>query len=115
MSVLYSSAASCDGSTIRPLIGGTSPKEGLVEVCVRGENLRVLMSSVTVAEASVMCRQLNQGTGECLCARAHAMSPCLGDTHCQDIPLYRQCGHILASIFIESLSFNGKCMIICWS
>ena len=54
----------CTGDEIRPLIGGVSPDEGLVQVCVQGGLSLVDLQSLSIAEASVMCRQLNQGTGE---------------------------------------------------
>ncbi len=53
----------CSGNEIRPLIGGNSPQEGVVEVCLNGIFHRVVLSSVTVREASVMCRQLQLGSG----------------------------------------------------
>ena len=52
----------CTNGDIKPLIGGVSPKEGLVEVCAGSRFTHV--SFLTIFEASVMCRQLNQGTGK---------------------------------------------------
>ena len=56
-------SAGCADGEIRPLIGGASPNEGVVEVCSNGLFRPVSLSSFTVAEASVVCRQLNLSTG----------------------------------------------------
>lgn len=48
---------------MRPLIGGTSPNEGVLEVCYEGEYLPVSLTGLTIAETNVVCRQLNLSTG----------------------------------------------------
>ncbi len=59
-----SSTAACDDGDVRPLLGGPTPSEGLVEVCVNGNFNFIELSTVTVAEASVLCRQLNLSSGK---------------------------------------------------
>lgn len=54
----------CTQGNIRPLVGGASSREGLVEVCAGGRFLPVAMDNFTITEASVMCRQLELGSGE---------------------------------------------------
>ncbi len=56
-------AAVCVEGEVRPLIGGTTAAEGLVEVCAGGTFSLVDLNSVTITEASVLCRQLNLGSG----------------------------------------------------
>ena len=60
---LHSSATACEDGDVRPLLGGPTPLEGLVEVCVNGNFHFVDLSTVTIAEANVLCRQLNLSSG----------------------------------------------------
>lgn len=53
----------CTDGDVLPLIGGSTAREGFVEVCVGGVFLPVSLRSFTIAEANVLCRQLNLGTG----------------------------------------------------
>lgn len=67
--MLYGSSKSlfsytvCTDGDVLPLIGGSTAREGFVEVCVGGVFLPVSLRSFTVTEANVLCRQLNLGTG----------------------------------------------------
>ncbi len=51
------------GNVNLPLIGGTSDRSGLVEVCVGGDYFPISTSSFTVNEASVLCRSVGLGNG----------------------------------------------------
>ena len=54
----------CSGNEIRPLIGGSSPQEGLVEVCFNGTFHWVSLNGISIAEAAVLCRQLKLGSSK---------------------------------------------------
>lgn len=56
----------CVDGDIHPLIGGVSTTEGLVEVCTEGGFFMVDLGSFTIAEASVICSQLDLGSGKTL-------------------------------------------------
>ena len=53
------------GEVRRPLLGGASEKEGIVEVCVEGNYLPVSLDNgrFSVREATVICKQLGLGNG----------------------------------------------------
>ena len=55
------------GEVRRPLLGGASEREGIVEVCVDGNYLLVSLDNgrFSVREATVICKQLGLGNGEC--------------------------------------------------
>ena len=53
----------CRRGDIRPLTFGSSPSMGIVEVCLGERFLPVRQSDFTVAEANVICRQLDLGSG----------------------------------------------------
>ncbi len=53
----------CAEGDVRPLIGGSMATEGYMEVCVGGRFLAVSLDTFSVAEANVLCRQLNLGSG----------------------------------------------------
>ena len=55
---------------LRPLLGGTSDSEGIVEVCVNGQFRTLTLGrggddseALSIREATVICKQLSQGTG----------------------------------------------------
>lgn len=63
---LKSSADGCTHEEIRtPLLGGATEREGLVEVCVIGSYLPVVLDNgrFSVTEATAICRQLKLGNG----------------------------------------------------
>lgn len=47
-----------------PLIGGSSSREGLVEVCTDVGYIPVDLKTFTIREANVLCRQMELGSGE---------------------------------------------------
>ena len=63
----------CVEGDVRPLIGGAATTEGFVEVCVGGRYLAVSPDAFTIAEANVLCRQLNLGTGSHLRMLSYCM------------------------------------------
>ena len=61
-----SSAGDCTHGEVRtPLPGGATEREGLLEVCVIGSYLPVVLDSgrFSVREATAICRQLKLGNG----------------------------------------------------
>ena len=57
--------AVCVFGEVRPLLGGSSPQEGVVEVCAgEGQFFPVTLTEFTIREAGVLCRELNLGTGK---------------------------------------------------
>lgn len=54
---------SCTHGEVQTLIGGALANEGVLEVCYEGDFLPLLLSGVTISEASVVCRQLNLSRG----------------------------------------------------
>ena len=46
------------------MVGGASPRQGLVEVCVSGVYVPIEDGSFTISEANVICRQLKLGGGK---------------------------------------------------
>lgn len=56
-------AGCIDGDSL-PLLGGTSPWEGLVEICAGNEYLPVDIATFSIHEANVLCRQMKLGTGK---------------------------------------------------
>lgn len=54
----------CSNDDIRPLLGGNSPQEGLVEVCHNGRFHRIPANAISIHEATVICRQLEVGSGK---------------------------------------------------
>lgn len=57
-------AEGCVLGDITPLVGGTSPSEGLVEVCFGMAYRTVDLDSFRVYEAGVLCRQMGLGSGQ---------------------------------------------------
>ena len=62
----YVYTTGCSHGEVRPLIGGTSNKEGAIEVCYRGDFIPVSLKGLTISEASVICKQLNLTAGKLL-------------------------------------------------
>lgn len=58
------SLVECVRGDVLPLIGGSSPREGFVEVCTDAGYLPVDIRTFTIREANVLCRQMNLGSGE---------------------------------------------------
>lgn len=58
------SLVECVRGDVLPLIGGSSPREGLVEVCTGAGYLPVDIRTFTIREANVLCRQMDLGSGE---------------------------------------------------
>lgn len=64
LQVLFAHTA-CEVGEVRPLVGGSSPLEGVLEVCAgEGEFLPVTLSDFSVLAAGVVCRQLGLATGQ---------------------------------------------------
>lgn len=54
-----SPSGNCSHGEVRPLVGGSAANEGAIEVCFQGEFFPVYLSGLGLAEASVLCKQLN--------------------------------------------------------
>ena len=59
---------SCIQGDVLPLFGGTSAREGLVEVCTGQGFFPVDLNAFTIHEAAVLCRELGLGSGKSLLA-----------------------------------------------
>ena len=53
----------CAHGDVLALIGGVFPHEGFVEVCTDKGYLPVHVKAFSIREASVLCRQMNLGSG----------------------------------------------------
>lgn len=63
-STVDATIVACIPGDVLPLIGGSDGGEGLVEVCTGTGYYPVSVETLSVREASVVCRQLKLGSGE---------------------------------------------------